>query len=429
MLTQFRRILLRSLATALFTLATTAQVHAQTFGAELNNSLMPASGGMAGVGNSRPQDIGSALNGNPATMTQFSGTQIMIGAAWAEATYKASYDGSVPALSLLGVDAFDAKSNAQGSLAPNIAVTRQACMFGFPVTTGFGVATGAGFATDFRNEPASGGVSSEFLLLESNIGAGVAVTDQLSVGVTVSLGFGVFDGGFVEQTSASADYGLRATLGANYALGCQSSVGVYYQTEQGFTYDDNIFIAGRFHDLKVEQPANIGLGVANSSLMCGQLLLAADVLFKQWGEADFWEALFEDQWVYQFGAQYSSGPYRLRAGYAFNTNPVRSNVGPNVGPGPLTGLQSAVEYLQATMAGAASQNRITAGVGIQDFMPGVDLDLFAGGMFEGDESYGSHSKSSVESYWIGLGLTWRIGACSSGCETESSQAVLPGTAQ
>jgi hypothetical protein len=95
----------------------------------------------------------------------------------------------------------------------------------------------------------------------------------------------------------------------------------------------------------------------------------------------------------------------------------------------LTGLQSAVEYLQATMAGAASQNRITAGVGIQDFMPGVDLDLFAGGMFEGDESYGSHSKSSVESYWIGLGLTWRIGACSSGCETESSQAVLPGTAQ
>lgn len=424
MIAQSLRAVLLCLVAVLATLAATAPVHAQTFGAELNNSLMPASGGMAGTSNSRPQDIGSALNANPATLTQFSGTQIMIGAAWAEATYKASYDGSVPALSLLGVDAFDAKSNAQGSLAPNIAVTRQACMFGFPVTTGFGVATGAGFATDFRNEPASGGVSSEFLLLESNIGAGIAVTDQLSVGATVSLGFGVFDGGFVEQTSASADFGLRATFGANYALGCQSSVGAYYQTEQGFTYDDNIFIAGRFHDLKVEQPANIGLGIANSSLMDSQLLLAADILFKQWGDADFWGALFDDQWVYQFGAQYSSGPYRLRAGYAFNTNPVRSNVGPNVGPGPLTGLQNAVEYLQATMAGAASQNRITGGIGYQDIMPGVDLDLFAGGMFEGDEKYGSHSKSSVESYWIGLGLTWRIGGCA--CDHASDESSCGG---
>jgi long-chain fatty acid transport protein len=362
-------------------------------------------------------------------MMQFSGTQIMIGAAWAEATYKASYDGSVPALTLLGVDAFDAKSNAQGSLAPNIAMTRQSCMFGIPATMGFGLATGAGLATDFRNEPASGGVSSEFLLLQSNMGAAIALTKQLSLGATVSLGYGVFDGGFVENTSASADYGLRATFGANYDLGCQSSVGVYYQTEQGFTYDDNIFIAGRFRDLEVEQPSNIGVGLANSSLMNGQLLLAVDILFKQWGDADFWGALFEDQWVYQFGAQYSSGPYRLRVGYAYNTNPVRSHAGRNVGPGPLTGGISAVEYLQATMAGAASQNRITAGIGYQDILPGVDLDLFAGGMFEGDEEYGSHSKSSVESYWIGLGLTWRIGAgcCDGG--SELGQAMVPGNSE
>ena len=297
-------------------------------------------------------------------------------------------------------------------------MTRQSCLFGFPITAGFGVATAAGLATDFRNTPESGGVSSEFLLLESTLGAGVAMTERLSAGASLSLGYGVFDGGFVENTSASADYGLRATFGLNYDMGCQSSVGIYYQTEQGFTYDDNVFIRRRFHDLKVEQPANIGLGIANSSLMDGQLLLAADILFKQWGDADFWGALFDDQWVYQFGAQYSSGPWRLRLGYAYNTNPVRSNVGPNVGPGPLTAGRSAVEYLQATMAGATSQNRITAGVGYQDILPGVDLDLFAGGMFEGDEKYGTHSTSSVESYWIGLGLTWRIG---SGCRDSSAE--------
>lgn len=83
---RLRSLVFPCLAAVTVTLALTAPVHAQTFGAELNNTLMPASGGMAGVSLSRPQDSGSALNGNPATLTQFSGMQIMIGAAWAEAT-------------------------------------------------------------------------------------------------------------------------------------------------------------------------------------------------------------------------------------------------------------------------------------------------------------------------------------------------------
>ncbi len=46
---------------------------AQTYGVELHNTLMPASSGMGGTSFTQPQDIQSAIYGNPATMTQFAG--------------------------------------------------------------------------------------------------------------------------------------------------------------------------------------------------------------------------------------------------------------------------------------------------------------------------------------------------------------------
>jgi long-chain fatty acid transport protein len=63
-----------------------SEARAQTFGIELHNTLMPASGGMGGVSIARPQDLTSAINGNPASLTQFRGTQFIFGGAWAEPT-------------------------------------------------------------------------------------------------------------------------------------------------------------------------------------------------------------------------------------------------------------------------------------------------------------------------------------------------------
>ncbi|REJ73965.1 MAG: hypothetical protein DWQ29_18205, partial [Planctomycetota bacterium] len=59
---------------------------AQSFGIELHNTMMPASGGMAGVSIARPQDPLSAINGNPATLSQMKGTNFTFGGAWADAT-------------------------------------------------------------------------------------------------------------------------------------------------------------------------------------------------------------------------------------------------------------------------------------------------------------------------------------------------------
>src|SRR6476469_1210604 len=74
--------------------------HAQSFGVEAHNTLMPASGGMAGTSIARPQDLTSALNANPGTLTQFEGTQFLFGGSWAEPTFNLTQTGPIP---LLGV--------------------------------------------------------------------------------------------------------------------------------------------------------------------------------------------------------------------------------------------------------------------------------------------------------------------------------------
>ena len=101
--------------------------HAQTFGIELHNNLMPASGGMAGTSLSRPQDLQSAINGNPATLRQFQGTQFSFGGAWADANYKVSQADPVP---LLGVTPFSATSGTPGALLGNIGLTQDMDVFG-----------------------------------------------------------------------------------------------------------------------------------------------------------------------------------------------------------------------------------------------------------------------------------------------------------
>src|SRR5262245_50952842 len=96
--------------------AMAAQVaRAQSFGVELRNTLMPASGGMAGTSIARPQDLVSGINANPATLTQFHGTQFTVGGSWAEATFNINQTGNAP---IVGVSPFSAKSGTPGSVIP-----------------------------------------------------------------------------------------------------------------------------------------------------------------------------------------------------------------------------------------------------------------------------------------------------------------------
>jgi long-chain fatty acid transport protein len=389
---------------------------AQTFGIETHNTVMPAAGGMGGVGIARPQDLLSSLTANPATLTQFLGTNVTFGGAWAEPTYLLSHAGGV----LPRVGAFSAKSEAEGSAPGNIGIAQDFHALGMPAVAAFGLTTAAGAGISFNDVAASNGTSVYLSVLEINSAMAVELTDRLSAGTTLSLGSSTIDAPFIAISSATYAYQLRGALGLTYELPYRTTIGLYYQTRQNFNFDDAIRLElfngqfSRTFDVNLGLPDNYGIGIANQSLMDGRLLLAADVLYKQWDTADLLNVVYENQWVFQLGSQYQLGPHvRLRAGYAYADNPLDPS--PSGRPGGLQppGAQEALYYMQGLLA-ISNRHRISGGVGIQDLLPGIDLDLLAGGMFEDDQQLGQFTSTSVASYWAGAGLTWRFGR--GGCQ-------------
>ncbi len=380
----------------------------QSFGVELQNTLMPASGGMAGTSIARPQDLTSAINGNPAALTQFKGTQFLFGGAWAEPTFNMTQTSQLP---LIGVEPYSAKSTAPGTPMGNIGVTQDVSALGMPATFGIGFVTTAGGFADFRQVPQSNGTSTAQTIFNLPVGVGLEVTDRLSIGASMALGIAFFDGPFVGHSGMTPDYALRGTLGANYLLTDCTTVGAYYQTEQSFTFDNAVILSPLNNqinfDVNMDLPQNIGIGFANTALCDGCLLLAVDFTYKLWDQADLYRSIYENQFVVQVGTQYSMGRYRLRAGYAWAENPLDDAPDLNVGGVPLGNLAS-VRYTEGLLA-ITSQHRMSFGIGVVDVLPGIDLDMMAGGMFKDTEQLGDFTTTSIESYWIGFGLTWRFG--------------------
>lgn len=384
----------------------------QSFGVELQNTLMPASGGMAGTSIARPQDLTSALNGNPASLTQFKGTQFLFGGAWAEPTFNTTQTDQIP----LGVGdpeirPFSARSTAPGTPMGNIGVTQDLSQLGMPATFGIGFVTTAGGFVDYRQVPNSNGTNSGMAVFNIPMSLGLEVTDRLSIGASMALGIAFFDGPFVGSSGMTPDYALRGTLGANYLLTEYTTVGAYYQTQQSYQFENAVVVdpgpTQRAFDVNMDLPQNIGLGFANTALCDGQLLVALDITYKLWDQADMYGAIYDNQLVVQVGTQYTAGRYKYRAGYAWAENPIDSTPDVNVGGVPLGDLP-AVRYTQGLLA-ITSQHRMSFGIGVADVLPGIDLDMMAGGMFKDTEQLGPFTTTSIESYWIGFGLTWRFG--------------------
>lgn len=386
--------------------------HAQSYGVDLKNTLMPASGAMGGTSVARPQDFISGINGNAATLTQYRGTNFTVGSAWAEATFNIDQTGNVP---LPGITPFSAKSQTPGSAVPNVGVTQELTAYGLPVTLGMALVGAAGAGTDFRQVPASNGTSMYLSILEFAPSAAVQLNERLSFGSTLFVGSGYLDGPFVGDGAMTNAYGLRASLGMSYALSDDTTLGAYYQTRQHFRFEDAVrleLLNGQFEvsrDVELELPRNVGLGVANSSLMGGDMLLAADLLYMNWDDADLFRDVYRDQWVLQLGSQYQlTKRCKLRAGYALAQNPIDASTGTSVAGIPIPGGVPGVKYLQAQLA-VVGEHRLSGGVGFSDVLPGVDFDLMAGGMFPASDQLGANTGVNLESYWAGMGLTWRFG--------------------
>jgi long-chain fatty acid transport protein len=383
----------------------------QGYGTDTQNVLTPAAGGMAGVSVAQPQDVPAAIFGNPATLTQYAGTQFTLGGAWVEGyptvTNNGSLNGGVP---------FSVTSRTQGFAIPEIGVIQDLRPVGVPGAFGLGFAGLSGLGAEYRGRAPDGSflnnVSSEYVVFGVNAAMGVELTEQLSAGAALTLGTGFAQLGFTGPLTSSAlvhDYGLRGTFGLDYKLNSCNTIGLYYQTRLDFEFPNAVRFLNTYHDLSVSQPETIGLGVANHSLMDGNLLLAADLYYKLWENVPLWEDVYVNQWAFALGAQFTRGKTKYRLGYSYNTNPLNHSVGDNLDGFPVG--QSAVQLFQAASTATINQHRITAGIGRQGFLvPCLDLDLFAGGLLSASDEFGD-SAASVAAYYIGTGLTWRYGDC------------------
>ena len=56
-----------------------------------------------------------------------------------------------------------------------------------------------------------------------------------------------------------------------------------------------------YQDVHIAQPTTLGLGIANRSLMDGNLLIAADVYYKLWEDAALWQDVMVNQWAFAVG--------------------------------------------------------------------------------------------------------------------------------
>ncbi len=391
---------------ALGALAQVAQ--AQGYGTDSQNVLTPAAGGMAGVSLAEPQDVPAAIFGNPATLTQFHGTQFTLGGAWVEGYPTVTNDGS-----LNGGVPFSITSRTQGFAVPEIGVIQDLRPVGVAGDFGLGFAGLSGLGAEYRGKSPLNDVSSEYMVLGVNAAMGFQLSERLSVGAALTLGNGFEQLGFTGPLASSAmvnAYGLRGNFGLNYTLNPCNTVGVFYQTRLDFDFPNAVRFGNTYHDLSVSQPETIGLGWANHSLMDGNLLIAADVYYKLWDSAPLWEDVFVNQWVFAVGTQLTRGKLKYRLGYSYNSNPLNHSVGGSLDGFPVA--QDVVQLFQASSTAVINQHRITAGIGRQGFLiPNLDLDLFAGGLFNAHDNFGD-SQASVAVYYVGMGLTWRFGDCS-----------------
>lgn len=400
---------------------------ATTFGTDVNNTALPATGGMGGASIARTIEGAAAVFGNPANLTQYKeGTTFSFGATFLDPEIEATHDG-FPGVT----GAWDGSSNADKYLIPTIAVTQGLGGLGLEnLVLGLGLtATGAG--SDFRDVEGSGGPNGEVIIFMANVGAGYQLTDNLSIGAMATIGNGYAQASLNSNSSSAHNYGLRATLGATYDMGA-TSVGGYYRSPLKITYEDYISngytAAGAgiptspgndsFWSDAWQQPQEFAIGIANNSLMGGDLQINADIIHKDYSGSSFYKDFFRDQTVYAIGGQLTTGKAQWRLGYTYARSPLKKiknqgaliGIGNNFTIGSPTGAQlpvtgAVVEYFQATNAGAIWEHSFSAGVGYQ-LLPMLRVDGHAAVAPSETDDIGGHTKIKSSLWQAGLGFTW-----------------------
>ncbi|HEY3326699.1 MAG TPA: outer membrane protein transport protein [Novimethylophilus sp.] len=396
-------LLAATLATTLVLAANNA--NALNLGSDFNLTATPAGGGMAGVGYARPQDPVSAVFGNPATMTQLEGdTAFSLGMSYLGVDARAKHDGSVTGAP------FSADSDASDYVLPTVGAEQRLTD---KAVIGGGIQMISGLGADFRAATALR-PQVELIVFGANVGGAYQMTPQLSVGASATVAFGLLELGLLSNTALKHDFGVRGTVGATYDAG-PAIVSLTYNSPLSLSFRKVTETApGQLSTFDLQQPQEGIIGIASSPRLWPNLLLEADFIYKNWGNADGYKDVWKDQGILALGAQYTMGQWVGRLGYSYASDLQKSNVGNSVGNfnslsfggGAVPISPTLVKFVQATLVQPYWQQQIAAGVGYK-FNQKARVDLQGAYAFDGDRRIGG-TKVEVNEFQVGAAFTWNF---------------------
>jgi len=459
-------------------------------GFDLHNVLHGASASFAGTSIAHVEDPVSAVFGNPATLTTYyGGTKFMFGATFYMPRARMQHDGSAgyavgEVTSLVnttalgnaaGSYAFDAMSKADVYAVPTIAATQDLSGLGIPVVLGVGVSATSGIGVDYKHNSNTLGAAAELINLGVNAGVGMHLTPNVDVGLSMTITYAMLEAGLTGSGGMTHDIGFRGTIGTRMKVMPGLTAAAYLQSEQPHEYD-NLHVTsmhgktafsslagpGSFfpsvgdgmicnqtsgsvcrQDVRIEQPWNIGLGLAYDGLMDGNLLVMLDWTRKKWSDARFWNEFYEDQEVWSLGVQLTQGPIKWRLGYGYADDPLLKSVSAGVQVATIGGVNTGggtysspmyplfMSYFQAMETPVIYKHRIAAGVGIDGFLaPILNLDLHVAFQLEEDKCFGANQTAALgaSSPWANsaaLGTAIAGGLAHAGCgSTDHSKATV-----
>ncbi|CAI8838833.1 MULTISPECIES: OmpP1/FadL family transporter [Methylococcus] len=431
-------------APGIYLLAANALVSTSAYalntGTDLNLSMKPIAGGMAGAAYTNPQEVSAALFGNPATLTRFKSVHFEIGAGLLEP--------NVDNTQTNNGYSHTSTSAARNYVIPDVAVSGEV-LPGFVLAGGIGVDSGLG--ADYRTSPVNAGAGLglggagaggaatlplvvELLSFSGNLGAAWEVTPDLSLGAALTLGFGLgqlgttgsttglqgLSGNFGGTTSSVHNISLRGALGATYKVAPEWTLSASIKSPLQYDYHSILSTTvngyDQYQSVKVAQPLEVTWGVATD--IVPNLLLEVDVAWKNWSNAALYQDIYQDQFLTMLGGQYTLDAWQFRAGYSYASSLLLNS--PNGSLGGLDGvgtlpLNTAVpgvlaqndltKVVQTTLAPVIWQNTLTVGLGYA-FTPHFRLDGFGAYAFSENTS---RSTLALGNYQV-TASEWAIGA-------------------
>jgi long-chain fatty acid transport protein len=301
----------------------------------------PISRSMGGVGIAFPQDAISATFANPAGMCfgpycpgsefNFAGTLFMPDASakvvTGGTTTTADSDDKVYAIPAIGVSwpvttklRLGLSAYGVSGLGVDYRGTPIDNPNSFDVSGLFGAPLGSAFA------PLVAGEYTQLQIMKFAPTVAYQINDALSIGAAVHI------------TYANLD--LRNGSSFNYAFGVQPGIlfkpmdwiylGATYVSAQNVDYENVLAVpfstTGASADLELEQPQEVGLGVAVEPIL-GKLFIEANYKWIDWSSADGYDEFdWDSTSVVAVGAQFKpTEQLALRVGYNYGENPVNEH--------------------------------------------------------------------------------------------------------